>query len=127
KSGTYSLTDLLTEGGDKDAPDLLPTKTLRKTCRLSNGTFIAEINASKGISARGLCGGEPPSVVLSLRKNGSWLTRNLVFSSRDCLSTSDTYAIHSLTIRSSKKEIIFLATAGGIPIQKIFPIKHSTT
>ena len=121
-NGRYSLYDLLAQVGTEDEPSLVPITTLTKSCKLSSGTFVAHIAASKGVKPRGLCGGAPPSVELTMStKGGPPFISELVFD--NCYSSPFNF-IQSILIRSAKKEVVVSAMRGlgRKSISKTFPM-----
>src|SRR5947208_7349391 len=100
KNGIYNLHDLLVQKGTGSAWKM---KTLKKSCQLSTGAFVAEIKPSKFVTATGACGGAEPDVVLSLQKSDSFLARNLYFGDA-CPPLTETF-IKSLFLQGSTSEV----------------------
>jgi tetratricopeptide (TPR) repeat protein len=121
KNGTYDLYDLVIWGADANDPVITERKMLKKTCRLSAGTFLAKITPWKyGYRSLGECGAAELSIELSLSKELVLYTSNLVFSD-SC--HSDEF-IDAILIRGMKEEIVVSAKRGEVPIEKVFSLKR---
>jgi ankyrin repeat protein len=111
-SGTYDLTDLLTSVDNPLEDSLYSTRILKKQCRLSSGTIVAEISVR-------WCGTEPPLVSLSLR-GSKVLIENLDFHGY----CDERKEIGSVLVDGAKQKITVTANSDTVIFKKVFSMRR---
>lgn len=124
-NGTYFTLGLATR--DKHG-NFIGTKPFKTACRLSSGTFTAEIDPSNFPSATGMCMGGEASLSLTLKHGRHVIAQDLVFD-ESCYRVEGT--IESVFISGPANGIVVSAhykteNFEDIPFKKVFSLTDKT-